>query len=79
MSDIAIKVENLSKLYRIGMREQKHETFMGALASWATAPLSNYRRLRRLTHFDISVLRSPVSGHRSALRGQWSAVGRLIR
>lgn len=52
MSDIAIKVENLSKLYRIGTQEKKHDTFIGSLASWVTAPMNNYRRLRKLTHFD---------------------------
>lgn len=64
MSDLALKVEYLSKLYRIGMKEQRHDTFFGALTAWVTAPLTNYRRLRKLTHFDAAVpgLRSPVSG-----------------
>jgi lipopolysaccharide transport system ATP-binding protein len=52
MSDTAIKVENLSKLYHIGLREQKQETFIGALASWAKSPWTNYKRLQRLTQFD---------------------------
>ena len=31
MSDIAIlRVENLSKAYRIGLKEQQHETMLGA-------------------------------------------------
>ena len=69
MSDIAIKVENLSKLYRIGMRERKHETFIGALASWVTAPFTNYRRLRKLTHFDTSSSGRllPAGGRQSAV------------
>ncbi len=68
MSDIAIKVENLSKLYRIGMREQKHETFVGALASWVTAPFTNYKRLRKLTRFDAAVTGQslPIGGQPSA-------------
>jgi lipopolysaccharide transport system ATP-binding protein len=51
------------------MREQKHETFIGAITSWVTAPLNNYRRLRKLTHFDItSSGRSlPVSRQPSAV------------
>jgi lipopolysaccharide transport system ATP-binding protein len=69
MSNNALKVENLSKLYRIGMREKKHETFMGALTSWVTAPLTNYRRLRRLTHFD-----APVSGQSLPVPGLPSPV-----
>jgi len=52
MSDNAIIVENLSKLYRIGLKEQMSETLGGALGSWIKAPLSNLKRLRRLTNFD---------------------------
>ena len=33
MSDIAIRVENLSKLYHIGARQQRHDTLRDALAS----------------------------------------------
>ncbi|GEM_PF-7014427 len=40
MSDIAIRVESLSKAYRIGLQEQQHETMLGAMAAWVKAPLS---------------------------------------
>ena len=33
MSDIAIRVENLSKLYHIGMLQQRHDTLRDALTS----------------------------------------------
>ncbi len=33
MSDIAIRVENLSKLYHIGRAQQRHDTLRDALAS----------------------------------------------
>ena len=52
MSDIAIKVENLSKRYRIGLKEQMPDTFVGAMTSWLKAPLANYRQLRKLSHFS---------------------------
>jgi lipopolysaccharide transport system ATP-binding protein len=52
MSDKAIIVENLSKLYRIGLKEQMSETLGGAIGSWFRSPLSNFKRLRRLTNFD---------------------------
>jgi len=52
MSDIAIKVEKLSKAYRIGLKEQKHDTLGAALVSWIKSPLVNFRRLRSLSHFD---------------------------
>ena len=31
MSDIAIRVENLSKLYHLGARQQRHDTLRDAL------------------------------------------------
>ena len=33
MSAIAIRVENLSNAYRIGLKEQQHETMLDALAA----------------------------------------------
>ncbi|MEZ4617197.1 MAG: ABC transporter ATP-binding protein [Caldilineaceae bacterium] len=54
MSDIAIQVENLSKLYRIGLQEARPETLAGALTSWAKAPLQNFRNLRRLSNFSTN-------------------------
>jgi hypothetical protein len=38
MSDIAIRVENLGKAYRIGLKEQQHETMLGALAARLESP-----------------------------------------
>src|SRR5256885_7170600 len=52
MSDIAIRVENLSKAYRIGLNEQRHETLLGAMASFVRAPWENYRNLRKLSRFE---------------------------
>jgi lipopolysaccharide transport system ATP-binding protein len=52
MSDIAIKVENLSKRYRIGLKEQMHDTLGAALASWLKSPFLNFNRLRKLSGFD---------------------------
>ncbi len=52
MSDIAIKVENISKRYRIGLKEEPHDTFIGAVTSWVKYPLSNFRRLQKLSKFS---------------------------
>jgi lipopolysaccharide transport system ATP-binding protein len=52
MSNKAIIVENLSKRYRIGLKEKIHDSIAGAIASWARAPLSNYNRLRNLSRFE---------------------------
>jgi len=51
MSDTVITVENLSKRYRIGLKEQRNETLAGALLDALRAPVQNFRRLRSLTHF----------------------------
>lgn len=52
MTDIAIKVENLSKRYRIGLKEELPDTFAGAMISWLKMPVTNFRQLRRLSHFS---------------------------
>ena len=39
MSDIAIRVENLSKQYRIGALQQRHDTLREALVAGLRAPL----------------------------------------
>lgn len=49
----AIKVENLSKRYRIGLKEELPDTFIGALTSWLKAPVANFRQLHKLSHFSI--------------------------
>ncbi len=51
MSEIAISVENLSKAYRIGQKEEVPDTLLSAVASVAKSPLRNFRRLSRLDTF----------------------------
>lgn len=51
MSDLAIRVENISKRYRIGLKQELHDTFIGALTSWIKYPLTNFRQLRKLSNF----------------------------
>jgi homopolymeric O-antigen transport system ATP-binding protein len=46
-----ISVENLSKAYRIGLKEDIPDTFVAAMTGWLKAPLRNWRRLRRLNTF----------------------------
>jgi lipopolysaccharide transport system ATP-binding protein len=54
MSQNAIKVENLSKRYRIGYEKQARDTFAEVLSDWIMRPIRNYRRLRNLTDFEQS-------------------------
>ena len=52
MTDIAIRVENLSKRYRIGLKEEMHDTLFGAMADFVRQPIKNLRRLRQLSRFE---------------------------
>ena len=72
MSDIAIRVEGLSKAYRIGLKEQRHETLMGAATSFIKAPLRNFRDLRNLSRFDDAQTEPTVPP--SVVDGQSSVV-----
>ena len=54
MTNPAIRVEQLSKRYRIGIKDKTHDTFAGALADFATRPIRNLSRLRRLSAFRDS-------------------------
>jgi lipopolysaccharide transport system ATP-binding protein len=47
-----ITVENLSKAYRIGLKEQVPDTLVGAAQSWVRNPLHALRSLRRLDTFS---------------------------
>jgi lipopolysaccharide transport system ATP-binding protein len=51
MSHPAISVENLSKAYRIGLKDVMHDTLVGALKGVMYSPLKNWRRLSRLDTF----------------------------
>lgn len=54
MSDnnIAIKAENISKCYRIGLKEDMHDSFAKSIFSFVKSPLKNYRKYRSLYKFD---------------------------
>jgi lipopolysaccharide transport system ATP-binding protein len=64
-NEVAIRVEGLSKAYRIGLQEQRHETLAAAFASFVRSPFENYRNLRKLSRFNdvtpSSVLSPPSS------------------
>jgi len=52
MSNTAIKVENLSKRYRIGLKEEIHDTMVEAITDFVKRPIKNLQRLRRLSNFS---------------------------
>ena len=55
MSDIAIKVESLSKRYRIGLKDENKDTFVGAMGSIMKSPIDNLKRLKKLTTFNDEI------------------------
>ena len=56
----AITVENLSKAYRIGLKEEIPDTFAAAVTGWLKAPLRNFGRLRRLDTFKTTSEAQPT-------------------
>jgi lipopolysaccharide transport system ATP-binding protein len=52
MVEPIITVENLSKRYRIGAKEQAYKTLREIITDGFTAPIRNLTRLRKLTKFD---------------------------
>ena len=53
--DLAIKVENISKCYRIGLKEDMHDTFAASVWNGLKSPVRNYRKYRALYKFgDIN-------------------------
>jgi lipopolysaccharide transport system ATP-binding protein len=50
--DIAIKVEDISKRYRIGLKDEMHDSFGAVLFDFIKSPLKNYRKYRSLYKFD---------------------------
>ena len=51
MSQPIIKVTNLSKRYRLGLKEKQANTLIGQLTNIIKAPYENYKRLRQLSKF----------------------------
>jgi len=54
MKDIAIKVENLGKCYRLGAKEEKQDSIVASIADVIRSPIKNYRKYRSLYNFDES-------------------------
>ena len=49
--NIAIRVENISKIYRIGLKDEMHDNFAGAIFDFIRKPIKNYRKYRSLYKF----------------------------
>ena len=47
----AIQINNLSKCYRIGIKEQIHDSLGGAIVGFLKSPIKNYKKYRSLYDF----------------------------
>ena len=52
MKEVAIKVENISKCYRIGLKEKLHDNIASAIYNFIKSPWTNYRKYRALYRFE---------------------------
>lgn len=53
MSKSVIKVENLSKRYRLGLKEKQSKTLAGQLVNMIKSPWQNLKQLREMNRFGI--------------------------
>ena len=81
MSNNAISVENISKLYRIGVAAASHESLASAVVDFLRSPISNYKKYRSLYDFgDVDIDDSGESNSADilwALRGLSFNIQRL--
>lgn len=52
MSDLAVKVSGVSKLYRLGVKEQVQDSLGRTMLDYLRSPLKNYRKYRSLYRFE---------------------------
>ena len=52
MNDIAIRVDNVSKVYRLGARQEADESLLRSVANIIRSPVTNYKKYRSLYNFD---------------------------
>ena len=50
--DIAVKVENICKRYRIGLKDEMPDNFASLIFDFIRKPIKNYRKYRSLYRFD---------------------------
>lgn len=68
MSNLNITVDNLSKAYRLGLKEDLPDTFVGAVSGWLKKPIRNWRKLREL---DTS---REAAGQKNEQRGNTASI-----
>ena len=58
-NELAIRVENVSKVYRLGIKEDTKDSLISTLAQTIKSPVSNFRKYRSLYKFDDLDLNNP--------------------
>ena len=58
----AIKIENINKIYRIGLKEKIHDSFGGALFDFFVSPIKNFKTYRSYYKFNSVDLNGSNSG-----------------
>lgn len=51
-SDFTVRAENLSKIYRIGIKQEMRDSFAAAIFDFMKSPWKNYQKYRSLYKFD---------------------------
>jgi lipopolysaccharide transport system ATP-binding protein len=51
-SDVVVKAEGLSKIYRLGIKEQVSDSLAGSVFGFLRSPVKNFRKYRSLYRFD---------------------------
>ena len=62
MTDSALSVEGVSKIYRIGLKEQTHDSIGREFVEFVKSPVKNYRKYRSLYRFSDDVLSGSYTG-----------------
>ena len=59
-NDIAIRLENVSKVYRLGVKDETEESLVKSFAKIIKSPMKNYRKYRSLsvsyTHLTLPTI-----------------------
>jgi len=65
-TDTIVKLENISKRYRIGLKGNVNDSIVGTIFDFIKRPLNNYRKYRSLYKFDdIDPASASDSNHNS--------------
>jgi lipopolysaccharide transport system ATP-binding protein len=62
MSEFAVKVENLDKIYRIGVQDEVNDSIGRGAIQFLKSPIQNYRKYRSLYRFSDDELTADYAG-----------------